>query len=123
MGFSTAVNCMDGRVQLPVNQYLRKRFATEYVDTITEPGPNLILAGLGEAAAVESIMRRLRISVEHHKSVGIAVVGHHDCAANPAPRQTQAQQTQLAVRYLRGRFPGVPVIGLWVSEAGEVSEI
>lgn len=35
---------MDGRVQLPVIKYLQDRFKVQYVDTITEPGPNLILA-------------------------------------------------------------------------------
>lgn len=114
---------MDGRVQLPVNDYLKKRFGAAYVDTITEPGPNAILASGTDARSVESIMRRLRISVDHHKSVGIAVVGHHDCAGNPAPRRDQAQQTLKAVRRLQQEFPGLPVIALWVDEAWEVSEI
>jgi len=123
MTFCTAVTCMDGRVQLPINQYLSKRFNADYVDTITEPGPNAALAGRAEAATVESIVRRLRISVERHKSVGIAVVGHHDCAGNPAPRDEQARHTLAAVLYLQDEFPGVPVVGLWVNEAWEVSEI
>jgi len=40
MIFCTAVNCMDGRVQLPVINYLKERFSANYVDMITEPGPN-----------------------------------------------------------------------------------
>ena len=122
-GFCTAINCMDGRVQLPVIEYLRKRFGVAYVDSVTEPGPNAILAGGADRQAVESIGRRVRISVEHHRSVGIAVVGHHDCAGNPAAPERQREQTLAAVGYLRGQFPGVPVIGLWVNEAWEVSEI
>jgi hypothetical protein len=35
---------MDGRVQLPVIDYLRKRFGVEHVDSVIEAGPNLILA-------------------------------------------------------------------------------
>ena len=38
MCFCTAVNCMDGRVQLPVTSYLQERFNVEHVDSITEPG-------------------------------------------------------------------------------------
>lgn len=123
MAFCSAVTCMDGRVQLPVNEYLRKRFNADYVDTITEPGPNAILSMKADAPAVESIVGRLRISVERHRSVGIAVVGHHDCAGNPAAQDEQAEQTLAAVQYLRGEFTCVPVIGLWVNEAWEVSEI
>ncbi len=44
MSFCTTINCMDGRVQLPVIKYLQKHFNVDYVDSITEPGPNLILA-------------------------------------------------------------------------------
>lgn len=123
MAFCTAVTCMDGRVQLPVNKFLKVRFGADYVDTITEAGPNVALAGRGDTGVVESILRRLRVSVEHHKSVGIGVVGHHDCAGNPAARDEQTRQTLRAVRYLQEEFPGVPVIGLWADEAWEVSEI
>jgi carbonic anhydrase len=121
--FCTAVNCVDGRVQLPVIEYLKKRLDVNYIDTVTEAGPNAILAAGADRSAVESIERRVRISVEHHRSVGIAVVGHHDCAGNPAGAERQREHTIAAVRYLRGQFPGVPVIGLWVNEAWEVSEI
>lgn len=120
--FCTVVNCMDGRVQAPVIAYLRKRFGADYVDSVTEPGPNAILAAGTDAAAVASIGRRVRISVERHGSVGIAVVGHHDCAGNPADRDRQRRQTEEAARYLREQFPSVPVIGLWVNDAWEVSE-
>lgn len=38
MKFCTAINCMDGRVQLPVINYLKKHFKVNYVGSITEPG-------------------------------------------------------------------------------------
>jgi hypothetical protein len=76
---------MDGRVQLPVIQYLQKRFDVQYVDSITEAGPNLILAKRNNAALVQATLVRLNISMDKHNSVGIAIVGHHDCAGNPAP--------------------------------------
>ena len=40
MSFCTVVNCMDGRVQLPVIRYLQERFEVPYVDSITEVGPS-----------------------------------------------------------------------------------
>ncbi len=122
MGFYTAINCMDGRVQLPVISYLQKRFDAEYVDVISEPGPNRILADESDGVAVESIMRRVEISVVRHHSVGIAVVGHHDCAGNPATEAEQRQHTAAAVLCVQARFSDVPVIGLWVNENWDVSE-
>ena len=84
MSFCTVINCMDGRVQLPVIKYLQKRFNAEHVDSITEPGLNLILAKQSNVNIVESVFNRLKISVDKHASVGIAVAGHHGCAGNPA---------------------------------------
>lgn len=121
--FCTAINCMDGRVQMPVSTFLRERFGVDYVDEITEPGPNCILANGEDAVCAESILRRVRISVERHGSVGIAVVGHHDCAGNPAPKDEQIEQVNRAVALLRDRFPGVEIIGIWVDERWIAAEI
>ncbi len=41
MSFCTAINCMDGRTQLPVIEFLKNKLSVEYVDTVTEPGPHL----------------------------------------------------------------------------------
>jgi hypothetical protein len=64
MAFCTAVTCMDGRVQLPVNAYLRERFGADFVDTITEPGPNAVLAG----AAMPEVSSRLSAGCEYLSS-------------------------------------------------------
>jgi len=114
---------MDGRTQVPVIRYLQERFGADYVDVVSEPGPNRILADGRDEAAASSIERRVRISVEHHQSVGIAVVGHHDCAGNPSSEGEQFQHTLAAVRRVRNTFSQVPVIGLWVDEEWNVSEI
>ncbi|MCX8025758.1 MAG: hypothetical protein N3A60_11195 [Thermanaerothrix sp.] len=123
MSFCTAINCMDGRVQLPVIRYLQARFDAPFVDMITEPGPNLILADRSNALKIQSILERLAISVQKHASVGIAVVGHHDCAGNPAPRQTQIAHLQEAVRFLKTHYESLPIIGLWVDENWTVTEV
>ena len=123
MSFYTVINCMDGRVQLPVIEYLRKRFVVDYIDSITEPGPNLILAKQTEMNIVESIFNRLKISVEHHASVGIAVVGHYDCAGNPAAKQEQTRHTLDAINCIKRRFDDIEVTGLWVDENWHVSEL
>jgi len=123
VSFCTVINCMDGRVQLPVIKFLQDRFNVKHVDSITEPGPNLILSKRSDKDLVQSILRRINISVEKHSSVAIALAGHHDCAGNPAPRQVQQQQLVAGTGFLQGHYRNIPVIGLWVDEQWKVHEI
>jgi len=114
---------MDGRVQLPVNQYVQKRFQAEFVDTITEAGPNLILAENYDQKKVQSILDRLKISVEKHHSVGIAIVGHHDCAGNPVHKARQVEHTKNAIKTIEQTYAKIEIIGLWVGDDWEVEEL
>ena len=123
MRFCTVINCMDGRVQLPVIRYLQQRFNVEYVDTITEAGPNLILSKQKNREAIHSILERLKISIENHNSVGVAIVGHYDCAGNPAPKDEQIKHLQKAIQFLQKHYESVEIIGLWVSDKWEVQEV
>ena len=81
--FATAINCMDGRIQIPVIDWLRRQYGVDYVDMITEPGPERLLAESKDVMASASIHRRLEISVNRHNSKLVAIEGHHDCAGNP----------------------------------------
>ncbi len=123
MTFYTAVNCMDGRVQRPVLDYLMERFGVPYVDSITDPGPNGILNRQDDEASVGSILKRIDVSVHKHKSIGIAVIGHYDCTGNPGDKDHQNRDTRGAVRFLRSKYPDTPIIGLWVDETWTVEEI
>ena len=114
---------MDGRAQVPVISYLKERFKADYVDMVTEAGANRVLALGEDTMAVESIQGRVRISVQKHRSVGVAVVGHHDCAGNPEPEIQQNIDTMKAVHCVRTAFPGIPVIGLWLNECWNVIEL
>lgn len=118
--FATAINCMDGRTQLPVNAWLCREYGVDFVDTITEPGPNRILAARTDPVAVESIRRRVAISIDKHGSRVVAVVGHYDCAGNPVGFETQQQHTRQAVAAVRSWNLGVEVIGLWIGEDWQV---
>ena len=123
MTFGTVINCMDGRVQKPVSEYLQKKFNAEYIDVITEPGPNLILSKLTNENLINSINARLDISVNKHDSKNIAIVGHHDCAGNPSPKESQLKHISDSIEYLQKNFPTSNVIGLWVNENWEVEEV
>jgi len=112
---------MDGRTQLPVNEYLKKHYHLDFVDTITEPGPVKILAeNLAEAA---SIQHRVKISVEAHGSKLIAIVAHYDCAGNPVPKEMQLEQLESALKTVRTWYNEVQCIGLWVNEKWQVEPV
>ncbi len=123
MKFCTAITCMDGRIQLPVITFLRKRFKVENVDLITEPGINRILGEQSEKNLIESIFSRLSISVEKHNSVCVAIVGHHDCAGNKASRAEQIQHIKKSIKLIEQKYIELEIIGLWVDEYWEVNEI
>ena len=123
MGFCTAINCMDGRVQLPVIEYLMSRFKADYVDCITEAGPSRYFVGLGEPNMLDSMMARVDVSVNQHGSRQIAVCSHAGCAGNPADDGTQQKQLKAAVDYLRSHFPKCNVVGLWIDPHWEVHEM
>ena len=123
MEFCTVVNCMDGRVQIPVINYLKERFNAQYVDSITEPGPNYILAEETDFSLLQSLQTRLDISVNKHDSRAIAVAGHHDCAGNPRPKEDQLRHIAKSKKWLKNKYPQTEVIGLWVNENWEVQEV
>jgi hypothetical protein len=109
---------MDGRTQLPVNEYLRSRYNLDFIDTITEPGPVKILAE--NQAGVESIKQRVKISVEGHGSKLIALIAHHDCAGNPVSKEIQLQQLEAAIKIIRSWNYDVQCINLWVDDKWQV---
>ncbi len=123
MSFYTAINCMDGRVQLPVINYLKTRFKVNYIDMVTEPGPVIYLTEKIDSEQTKSIFLRTDISINNHKSTGIAIIAHHDCAGNPVDDQIQISQLTLAAGFLASHYPNIDIIGLWVDSKSSVTEI
>ena len=107
MSFGTVVNCIDGRVQIPVINFLLERFGVSYIDIISEIGPNRILAEQLDKGKVASILQRLNVSILKHGSRFIAVVGHYDCGGNPADRAQQVDQLKESVAFLKESYPGL----------------
>jgi carbonic anhydrase len=121
--FATAINCMDGRVQLPVIAYLQERCGVDHVDMITEPGPVRLLAERTYLTRIDSVRARVDVSISRHGSRHIAIVAHHDCAGNPVDKQTQLQQLAAAVKLIKEWGRPAEVIGLWVDENWMVEEV
>jgi hypothetical protein len=121
--FATAINCMDGRVQLPVIQHVRETRGVDYVDIVTEPGPDGILGEKRDKPLIESIRRRVEISVEKHGSRYIAIVAHHDCAGNPVDAKAHLDQAERAVDLVQSWGFQCEVVPLWVDEDWKVHVI
>jgi len=169
--FVTAINCMDGRTQEPIINYMKQRFKVDYVDMINEPGPVKALAGndnldflkkladielqvsrikaaykkkvetamnavtfaeagehetagnLVDIAILESIRKRMNISVNLHGSKVVAVVAHHDCAGNPVEKEKQIGQLDASLKTLKSWGFAVEYIKLWVDRNWQVQLI
>ena len=62
--FATSLSCMDGRVQIPMNDWIKAKYSVDFVDTITAPGIDKVMFD----GNVESLKKSVMISVTNHKS-------------------------------------------------------
>jgi carbonic anhydrase len=99
--FFTSIGCMDGRVQAPIAEYGQKKYGVLYPDTITEAGLVGLLANNPSSELLDSIKKKVLISVEKHHSKGIIVHGHQNCAGNPVDDELHKQQTIEAAKVIR----------------------
>ena len=122
MSFYTAINCMDGRIQESVANYIKKKYNVLFVDMITGIGPVKILSNK-KTGDLGPIISCIDISLKKHKSKGIAIVAHYDCAENPIPDEEQKKLLQKAVTFLMKKYINVSVCGLWVNKNQKVEKI
>ena len=123
MSFYTAINCMDGRVQLPVISYLKESYQVDFVDCITEAGPVKFLADEQIGTLTQAILNRVEISVKKHHSKGIAVIAHFDCTGNNISDQLQKEQLGRAAAFLSSKYPDSAIITLWVNADWKVEKL
>jgi hypothetical protein len=120
--FGTVINCIDGRVQDSVARWLKMNYQLDYIDTITEPGPDKILAE-GDEGVTAGLRRKAEISVQVHKSGLVALAGHYDCAGNPVAKEVHLDQIKRGLEKIRLWQLPVTVIGLWVDECGIIETV
>lgn len=119
--FAASINCIDGRVQEPVSQWIRENHGIEFVDVISEPGCDLALS---EPSDAEDGMRaKVQISVSAHGTKLVFVSGHHECAANPVSREEHIAHVKKAVERVAAWNLPVRVIGLWVNDSWGVEQV
>lgn len=120
--FAAVISCVDGRVQPPLSQWMRARSGVEYIDTITVPGPDLVLTR-GVADVVAGLRQSLVISVTAHGTSVVAVAGHTDCAAFPATADEHRQAISRAVQVVASWGLPVHIVGLWLNTQWQVEMV
>ncbi len=122
--FASVINCMDGRTQLPVLQWIIENYDIDYPDMITEAGPIKIIAENKDKKLIEAIKYRLNISVNKHHSRLIFVVAHYDCAGNPVLKQKQLKQLKKALKRIKKwNYDVDKIVGLWVGKNWNVKPV
>ncbi|MFO7718112.1 MAG: carbonic anhydrase [Thermodesulfobacteriota bacterium] len=116
MSFCTSIHCMDGRVQRPLFDYIARVFGHAWVDSITIPGANKVLAEQAPAQAINATLEQIAISRSKHGSELLFISGHHDCAANPIGKEPQIEQIKSALSFLQTQVPEMNSIGLWIDD-------
>lgn len=119
--FVTCLNCIDGRVQLPVINWILENYDVKYVDMITAPGMDGILADKNNN--VKDIFEKLTFSNEGHSTELIFIVGHHDCLANHVEDETHNKQVIDSVKRIKKLYSTCDAIGLWVDSEFDVQII
>jgi hypothetical protein len=117
--FATAITCIDGRVQQPIADWMKLYMNVDYVDLITEPGPDKALND-GPLHVIDEMVRKVSFSILHHSSNVVALSGHHDCAANDADKEEHIEQILDGIRVLHSYEINVRVLGLWLNEWNSV---
>ncbi|AIF84276.1 hypothetical protein NTE_02222 [Candidatus Nitrososphaera evergladensis SR1] len=121
--FGTAINCIDGRTQQVVIDYMKQSFGVDGVDMVTFPGADGMLSNWERSEDLALIKQATSISTERHGSKVIAVVGHHDCAGNPGNKEHHYAHIRRAVQEVHSwKFP-VQIIGLYVNDKWKIEEV
>jgi hypothetical protein len=118
--FATSVSCMDGRIQIPLTNWIKENFSVDYVDTITEPGIDKLVA---DNTDLESIKIKVGISISKHESELIVVSGHYDCAGNPVSNEEHITQIKKGVEVISSWNLGVKVVGVWVDDTWKINTV
>ena len=117
---ATCLNCMDGRVQLPVLQWIKEQYKIDFVDVITEAGMDGILAN---ERYIGEIIRSVNVSIKLNKSNRLFIVGHYDCRGNPVDAKVHRQEIKESVKRLSTYWPKLAIVGLWVNNHWQVEVV
>lgn len=110
--------CIDGRIQQPLNEWVTSRLGVEYLDTITEPGPEAMLTATDEQS-LSGVLEKVAISQRAHGSSTLVIAAHSDCAGNPVSDEEHRSQLQQGLARLAGKLPGTRILAVHAGRCGE----
>ncbi|RZD44297.1 MAG: hypothetical protein CXT78_06795 [Thaumarchaeota archaeon] len=110
--FATSLSCIDGRVQLPMLNWIKEKYLVDYIDTITAPGIDKVISD----DDIESIKKSVMISISNHKSSHIVISGHFGCAGNPVSDEEHFIQIKKSVEIINSWDLDVDIVGVWLDE-------
>ena len=114
---AACLNCIDGRVQLPVLNWIRKQYNIDFVDVVTSAGIDRLLASQDN---IDGILQSVNISLNTNKSTRIFIVAHHDCRGNPVDEKTHHRDVAKSIKRLRLHWPKLEIVGLWVNRRWQI---
>ena len=119
--FFTSVGCMDGRVQEPIAKFGQRKFGVLYADVITEAGlVGLLGAKKIKKSLLNSLRKKILISLEKHHSKGIVVYGHQECAGNAVDDEKHKEDIRKSVEIIKSLIgSSVPVAGVLVKRSSQ----
>jgi hypothetical protein len=121
--FGTAINCIDGRTQEPVIDFMKQKYGIDGVDMVTFPGVDGVASSLGNFNTIALIRNAVSISIEKHGSRIIAVVGHFDCAGNPGNREHHYAHIGKTVQQVSSWNFDAEIVGLYVNDKWQIEEV
>jgi len=122
MIFATSINCIDGRIQLPISNWIKQKYSVDYVDVITHPGSDKII-GEKNIEGISEIKSKTLVSINAHNSKLVVISGHHDCAGNPVSKEMHLTQIKKSINIIKSWNWPVTVIGVWINDQWEIEEI
>ena len=120
--FGTVINCIDGRTQIPVSKWIKENYSLDYIDTITEPGPDRVISEKN-IIKIEQLKTKVLISIKAHGSKIVIIAGHHDCAANPVSKTNHIDQIKKSINEIKSWNLDVDVFGIWVNEEWKIERV
>jgi hypothetical protein len=121
--FGTAINCIDGRTQEPVINFMKKKYDIDGVDMVTFPGADGIFSVRENLDKIEIVRRSVSISIEKHNSRIIAVVGHFDCAGNPGDKEHHYAHIRKALHEVSSWNFDAQIAGYYVNDKLQIEEV
>jgi hypothetical protein len=120
--FAVLLNCIDGRTQQPLLEWVRRELDVSHVDVVTEPGVDGVLAR-GDDTTVQALLDKVCVSRLAHGAVALVLAGHHDCAANPGEATSHLQDLSRAVEVVGKALPELPVQAVYVDSTWSVTPL